>query len=213
MQHANPHSPPTPNQQLGEFLRQLRWLVLDEADNVRQQLFQIWSRPLATRVAEGHAIEGVRVVQVEPSGVITLACDRNASRFREGDVLLLNRGDPFAGPQLLVTLELDEVWRLRNTSGVALEQGPVTITSDGRYLGEGAEFAQLLDQQERLRKNLGALGTSERESALRNRLLDDLETSEERRRAIAAARRELDQQDFGRQTRQQAVLNELFGGA
>jgi hypothetical protein len=29
------------------------------------------------------------------------------------------------------------VWRLRNTSGVALEQGPVTVSDAGRYRGEG----------------------------------------------------------------------------
>jgi hypothetical protein len=75
------------------------------------------------------------------------------------------------------------------------------------------ELAQLLDLQEQLRKNLGALGDSEREVELRNRLLDDLVASEERRRAITTVRRELEQQEQDRETRQQAVLGELFSGA
>ena len=74
------------------------------------------------------------------------------------------------------------------------------------------ELAQLLDVQEQLRKNLGALGNSEREGILRNRLLDDLEASEERRRAITTARRALEQQEQQRELRQQAVLDELFSG-
>jgi hypothetical protein len=97
-----------PDAELGAFLRQLRRLVLDETASVRQQISQVWSKPLPSRVAEGLAIEGVRVVRVEPNGTIELACDRNASRFREGDVLLLNRGNPFDAPNLLVTLELDD---------------------------------------------------------------------------------------------------------
>lgn len=86
-----------------DFLRQLRRLVLDEADSARQQLAQIWSRPLVARVADGDAIEGVQIVRVTPEGVVELACQRNMSRFREGDVLLLNRGNPFEEPRALCT--------------------------------------------------------------------------------------------------------------
>jgi hypothetical protein len=82
--------------------------------------------------------------------------------------------------------------------------------AEARQAGLEAELAQLFDLQEQLRKNLGALGTSDREVALRNRLLDDLEASEEQRHAIAAGRRELEQQEQEREVRQQAVLDELF---
>jgi DNA replication ATP-dependent helicase Dna2 len=101
-----------PNGATGGFLRQLRRLVLDEADSARQQIFQLWGKSVAARVAEGFAIEGVRVVQVDPNGTIELACDRNTSRFREGDVVLLNRGNPFEAPRLLCTLEVDDETRL-----------------------------------------------------------------------------------------------------
>lgn len=93
---------------MGDFLRQLRRLVLDETASVRQQIFQVWSKSVPERVAVGLALEGVRIVHVEPDGTIELACDRNASRFREGDVLLLNRGNPLEQPNLLVTLEIDD---------------------------------------------------------------------------------------------------------
>jgi His Kinase A (phospho-acceptor) domain len=82
--------------------------------------------------------------------------------------------------------------------------------AEARQAGLEAELAQILDLQEQLRKNLGALGTSDREVALRNRLLDDLEASEERRHAIAAGRHELEQQSQEREAHQQAVIDELF---
>lgn len=66
--------------------------------------------------------------------------------------------------------------------------------------------------QEQLRKNLGALRESERELALRGRLLDDLETREERRRELAAAQREAKGQAQARERERQALLAELYGG-
>lgn len=73
-----------------------------------QNIHQVWAKPIATRVSEGRAIEGLRVVDVQPEGYIELACDRNSSRFREGDILCLSRGNPFAEPSEMVTLEVDD---------------------------------------------------------------------------------------------------------
>jgi hypothetical protein len=96
--------------------------------------------------------------------------------------------------------------RLQRLLAVAQERE----AAEARQAGLEAELTQILDLQEQLRKNLSALGASEREVALRNRLLDDLEASEERRHAIATLRRELEEQDREREARQQAVLDELF---
>jgi hypothetical protein len=72
------------------------------------------------------------------------------------------------------------------------------------------EIAAIQTLQAQLRLNLAALGESEREVSIRNRLLDDLETSEERRRTIAAEQRLLEQQAQERETRKQAALDALF---
>jgi DNA replication ATP-dependent helicase Dna2 len=93
---------------MSRFLRDLRRLVLDEAATVRHNIHKGWSLPLAARVAEGRAVDGVRIVRSQANGFLELACDRNASRFREGDILCLNRGDPFADSALMVTLEMDD---------------------------------------------------------------------------------------------------------
>jgi len=98
--------------ELARFLGELRDLIYDEAAVVRERVERVWSAPLWARVAEGRAIANVRIAAVRPGGLVELACDRNESRFREGDMLLLNRGDPFAEPRALVTVEEDDDTRL-----------------------------------------------------------------------------------------------------
>ncbi len=110
MTHASAFQPqpPDPTTDLGAFVAELTRLVLDEADADRAQTHGLWVRPLGERVAAGHAIADLRIVARESGGWLTLVCARNESRFREGDVLCLNRGSPFFTPNLLVTLEIDE---------------------------------------------------------------------------------------------------------
>lgn len=86
-------------------------------------------------------------------------------------------------------------------------------TTVGRRTALEHEQGQIVALQEQLRKNLGALGTSEREGALRDQLLDDLEASEERRRAISAEQRELDQQVGSRERQREAILDELYASS
>jgi hypothetical protein len=74
-----------------------------------------------------------------------------------------------------------------------------------------AERIQIVSRQEQLRQNLAALGTSERENTIRNRILDDLERSEDRRRAIEASLEDRIQQNRTRSETQIAILDELFG--
>lgn len=91
--------------------------------------------------------------------------------------------------------------------------GAEDAATAGRRTALEQEQGQIVALQEQLRKNLGALGTSEREGALRDRLLDDLEASEERRRAISAERRELDQQVDSRERQREAILDELYASS
>jgi DNA replication ATP-dependent helicase Dna2 len=94
------------------FIERLRRFVLDEAAAQRRTIEEEWNRPLAERVADGRAIEGVRFVGLLPDGLVEFACERNISRFREGDILCLNRGSPFFQPNVMANLELDDETRL-----------------------------------------------------------------------------------------------------
>ena len=78
------------------FLNGLRDLVLRETAAQRQQIHGQWQKPIAVRVADGHAIENVRLVEIRRNGQIALTCIRNQSRFRSGDILCLSQNDPFS---------------------------------------------------------------------------------------------------------------------
>jgi DNA replication ATP-dependent helicase Dna2 len=121
----------------GAFLDQLRRLVLDESITAKQQLLELWSEPLATRVAQGRAIEGLRIAKVGRDGLIELACDRNTSRFREGDILCLNQGNPHFQPRFTVTLEEDDDTRLIvSSSDLVFNWGEVFRQDTGWILDE-----------------------------------------------------------------------------
>ena len=106
------NTPAIPDRTLGAFLDNLHRLVLDETITAKRELLELWGQPLSTRVALGRAIEGLRAVKVGRDGLIELACDRNTSRFREGDILCLNQGSPYFQPRFTVTLEEDDDTRL-----------------------------------------------------------------------------------------------------
>lgn len=76
-----------------EFLERLRQYIQDEASAQYKTLERQWSHPLQERVAKGWAIEGLSV-QGFKDNLIRLTCQTNDSRFREGDLIVLHRGDP-----------------------------------------------------------------------------------------------------------------------
>lgn len=76
-----------------EFLQRLRKFVQDEAETQFQALTLQWSHPLQERVARGWAIEGLQVTHFQ-NGIVRLTCTTNDSRFREGDLVVLHRGNP-----------------------------------------------------------------------------------------------------------------------
>jgi DNA replication ATP-dependent helicase Dna2 len=76
-----------------EFLESLRHFVESEANTQYKQLERQWSAPLAERVAKGWAIEGVRIDDFK-NNLLQLSCATNESRFREGDLVVLHRGNP-----------------------------------------------------------------------------------------------------------------------
>ena len=76
-----------------DFIHRLRKFVQDEADTQREALVRQWMRPVDERVAKGWAVEGLHVEGFQNS-IARLVCVTNDSRFREGDLVLLHRGDP-----------------------------------------------------------------------------------------------------------------------
>jgi DNA replication ATP-dependent helicase Dna2 len=122
---------------MADFLRGLQRTVREEAALAARLVQQGWVSPLATRVAEGRAIEGLRLEAVNDDGTATLRCERNESRFREGDALLLHRGDPFASPRYPVALEVDDETQLAVSSALpGAHWGQLLQPPDGWALDE-----------------------------------------------------------------------------
>jgi DNA replication ATP-dependent helicase Dna2 len=89
-----------------EFLQKLREFVQGEADAQYRALQKQWSYPLQERVVKGWAIEGLQIEQIKNS-IVRLICGTNDSRFREGDLVLLHRGDPHDSNALHCELQYD----------------------------------------------------------------------------------------------------------
>lgn len=89
-----------------EFLQKLRKFVQNEADAQYRALEKQWSHPLQERVAKGWAIEGLHIERMK-NDIARLSCRTNDSRFREGDLVLLHRGDPHDPDALHCELQYD----------------------------------------------------------------------------------------------------------
>jgi len=89
-----------------EFLQKLRKFVQDEADAQFRALEKQWSHPLQERVAKGWAIEGLHIERMKKD-IARLSCGTNDSRFREGDLVLLHRGNPHDPDALHCELQYD----------------------------------------------------------------------------------------------------------
>lgn len=106
------HGFATTDTEMSTFLKGLRDLVLAETEAQRQQIHAQWEKPLNVRVADGYAIDDVRLVTLHQDGRIELSCTRNISRFRPGDILCLSHDDPFDAGNPMVILDEDEETKL-----------------------------------------------------------------------------------------------------
>lgn len=79
---------------LGALQEELFVLVREEHDAQRAALQRLWARPLEERIEEGRTLAGLEVISSRPPETIILSCRENDSRFREGDIVRISRGDP-----------------------------------------------------------------------------------------------------------------------
>jgi DNA replication ATP-dependent helicase Dna2 len=93
-------------QSTSDLLLKIRRFVEDEADMQLSALERQWSRPLHERVANGWAIEGLRMERFQ-NGIVRLTCATNDSRFREGDLVILHRDNPKDKDALHFDLQYD----------------------------------------------------------------------------------------------------------
>lgn len=132
-----PSNPLTNKPEMAVFLHELRDLILRETAAQRRQIQGQWAKPLPTRVAEGYAVENVRLQKIRPNGQIELTCTRNQSRFRPGDILNLNRNNPFFQPNFTVNLDEDDETLLVVSTEAPLEIDRLFQEKEGWILDIG----------------------------------------------------------------------------
>lgn len=82
------------NLALARLQNELGLFIREEHAARRDALRRHWARPVHERVLDGRCIDQVSVVGPGPAGVWRLRCFENDSRFREGDIVGISRGDP-----------------------------------------------------------------------------------------------------------------------
>ncbi|MBN2147984.1 MAG: AAA family ATPase [Anaerolineales bacterium] len=90
------------------LLARLQNFVRSEAEAQRFELRHRWAMPLPERVQRGRALEGLAVEQLGKHNLVRLHCKMNESRFREGDMMVLHRGDPEGEEAIECLLEYDD---------------------------------------------------------------------------------------------------------
>jgi len=90
-----------------KLLQRLKTFIHREFETQRLHLEKQWALPLAQRVQQGYAIEGLHVRR-HKGEALKMDCRVNDSRFREGDLLVLHRGDPQGQDTIQCFLDYDD---------------------------------------------------------------------------------------------------------
>ena len=101
---------------LSQFIETLKHFVHREADEQKKQILSMWSESVETRVSEGEAITDLVPVSITFNRA-TFQLERNLSKFRNGDELRLNLGNPFLRPHVGCTLESERANTLTVIAG------------------------------------------------------------------------------------------------
>ena len=117
------------SQSAAEFLVRLRQYIQEEASAQYKALEHQWAYPLNERVAKGWAIEGVKIEDFQ-RGIIRLSCQTNESRFREGDLIVLHRGNTRDENSLHCDLQYDGETELEISLNEGNEYLPKVVQSD-----------------------------------------------------------------------------------
>jgi len=132
-----------------KLLQRLKTFIGREYAIQRDQLEKQWSLPLAQRVQQGYAIEGL-TVQSRKGNALKMGCQVNDSRFRDGDLLVLHRGNPKGQESIQCILDYDDEnsLDLLITDGkpFLLKEHPHGWIADESMLDLSSMFLDSLDQ-------------------------------------------------------------------
>ena len=132
-----------------KLLQRLKTFIRREFETQRLHLEKQWALPLAQRVRQGYAIEGLQVNKLKGE-TLQMDCRINDSRFREGDLLVLHLGDPQGQDTIQGFLEYDDQTSIdvSMTGGklFLLQDHPSGWIADESMLDLSSMFMDALDQ-------------------------------------------------------------------
>ena len=138
------------------LLQRLQQFIIEESQAQRDALERRWARPLAERVARGYAIEGLELVEIRRNGLLVLACQTNESRFREGDLIVLHRGDPHEAGAVQAALDYDDETHLEvgyeNGNLARLRAHPQGWIADESMLDLSQFYLDMLEDIDKTRR-------------------------------------------------------------
>ena len=101
---------------MSDFTTALKQFVHRETDENLKQVRSMWAESVEKRVSEGEAVADLVPLEVKPHRG-RFQFQRNLSKFRPGDELLLNRGVPFDRPNIPCVLEEEDDSTITLTPG------------------------------------------------------------------------------------------------
>ena len=139
---------------LAALQNELGRFVMEEHAIQRETMHRLWAAPLRERVEEGRCIAGARVVAQPRAGIWVLDCEGNDSRFREGDMVRLNRGDPQLPFMEATILSITDT-RIEISQWREFGDQPCAVGQTGICIDE-----TFIDLEARYRAAIEALGTT-----------------------------------------------------
>ena len=89
------------------LLQRLKTFIRREYEIQRYEVEKQWALPLFQRVQQGYAIESLSLRSLK-GNALKLDCQTNDSRFRDGDLLVLHRGNPRGPESIQCILDYDD---------------------------------------------------------------------------------------------------------
>lgn len=123
---------------LASLQNELGRIVSEECTIQRETMRALWATPVADRVEQGRCIPDLSVVRCLSPKRWTLTCTGNDSRFREGDLVRVSRGDPQLPMMEAVVQNIGddfveiECWRAMGSEPLA--EGQTGLCVDESYI-------------------------------------------------------------------------------
>ncbi len=131
------------------LLQRLKNFIRREREIQRYELEKQWALPLVQRVRQGYAIEALSLLSLK-GNALKMGCQTNDSRFRDGDLLVLHRGNPKGSETIQCILDYDDETSLdlliTDGKPFLFKEHPKGWIADESMLDLSSLFLDALDQ-------------------------------------------------------------------